>query len=40
MHNIAGAQPRAQQTKLAARHDAAQHHWFVNFLDNLFAPNN
>ncbi len=33
-----GAQTREQQTALAARCDAAQHAWFVGFLDQLFAP--
>ncbi|MGI9310124.1 MAG: glutamine amidotransferase-related protein [bacterium] len=31
-----GAQHRARQTELMARHDAAQHEWFVAFLDRLF----
>lgn len=32
-----GAQTRAQQDALAARHDAAQGAWFGGFLDRLFA---
>lgn len=32
-----GAQTREQQERLAARHDARQHAWFVDFLDRLFA---
>ena len=31
-----GAQSRAQQTALAARHDDAQRIWFTGFLDRLF----
>ncbi len=31
-----GAQTREQQDRLGARHDAAQHDWFMDFLDRLF----
>lgn len=34
-----GAQPRAQQNALAAQHDAAQHAWFIAFLERLFRRN-
>jgi len=33
-----GAQTRARMSELARRHDAAQHAWFVDFLEKLFAP--
>ena len=32
-----GAQSREQQTALAGLHDAAQHNWFMAFLERLFA---
>lgn len=31
-----GAQPRAEQDALMARHDGRQHLWFMGFLDRLF----
>ena len=31
-----GAQTRAQQNRLAERHDQTQHEWFMGFLDRLF----
>ena len=31
-----GAQSRAEQDALAARHDDAQHRWFTGFLETLF----
>ncbi len=31
-----GVQPRAEQDAAAARHDPAQHAWFLGFLDGLF----
>ena len=31
-----GAQTRAQQDAAMARHDPAQHQWFMGFLDRLF----
>lgn len=31
-----GAQTRDEQDRLMAAHDAAQHHWFMGFLDRLF----
>lgn len=31
-----GAQPRDEQNRLMARHDAAQHAWFMRFLDRFF----
>ena len=31
-----GAQTRAEQDRLMAAHDAAQHDWFMQFLDRLF----
>jgi hypothetical protein len=31
-----GAQNRDEQDRLGAQHDAAQHHWFMGFLDRLF----
>ncbi len=31
-----GVQTREQQDRLGARHDAAQHDWFMGFLDRLF----
>lgn len=31
-----GAQTRARQDELMARHDLAQHYWFMAFLDRLF----
>ncbi len=33
-----GAQSRAEQDALQAEHDAAQHDWFMGFLDGLFGP--
>ena len=32
-----GVQPREQQDTLAAKHDQAQHDWFCDFLEKLFA---
>jgi len=31
-----GAQSRDEQDRLGARHDAAQHYWFMGFLDRFF----
>ena len=31
-----GAQTREEQDKLGAKHDAAQHEWFMGFMDRLF----
>ena len=33
-----GAQEREEQDRLGAIHDAPQHTWFMNFLEELFAP--